>query len=201
MLSSIRKNEPEASDENKYLGLELEFDVKERPFPLEKLRDGLNRFCEHNPIMADSRWRIDNESTGLSVNRPSSSYAGELAGLMRQDLNWPDQIREITNFIQSVGGFVDEGLGLHVHLDARFWDRYLINKNLSKLVPSIEQFCSERRLRERVFGIGLYIDRGHYNTVEVRFMEANFDHERITKYINFLIENGYKEPDKVTQNA
>ncbi len=188
-MSTITKAKP--TDSRDYLGLEIEFDVPERPFPISRIKDQLDALVAENKAFKGSIWRVDHEHIAYAGDK---SFAGEIAGLMlRDDKNWPEQVRKITEFLKFIGSFVDERCGLHVHLDARNTSDRLIEENLAKLIPTIRSFCSKHRNDNPNLGSPLFDRRGRYETLEVRFMEANFDSERIIDYINFLVTNGYSK--------
>lgn len=178
-MSDRIKRKPAATSADKYVGIEIEFEMLldyEQTLRDNLDRAGLRDFCE-----------LDWECLG-------SCWGWELSILDTQ-ANYPETLNKVLAVMQDpvLGITLSNACGLHVHLDARGLSANLMKQRMIGHIQEMLSFCAAWRHNNHwcYGGDGMIPYRAGYQTLEVRYMDANLEFDRIHNYIQTLIRLAY----------
>ena len=191
-LSVVQQyKKPTTSDD--YVGIEIECMVDVNRDELDRLliKNNLHFNCK---LVGDSSIHGDNNTSGKTAIEVT---------FMAKRSNYKVALKRLTDLIKTVGGYVNESCGLHVHFDMRNSDpRVMYNRLyktqdiLMKMVekkrrnhtycrPSMESYDEQVSRSEKYTHINVATLRKH-GTIEVRLHQGTCDYDEISNWVDTL---------------
>lgn len=200
---------PKVTSKQRYIGLEIEGIVPQ--MTRQELAQGLRRLGLKNfDVVADGSIESDSGCNGCDCGSCGGETDFELR-ILTTKRGLEKKLRKVFQYLQRNGAYVNSTCGLHVHLDARYFDHRTMFKQLVDNLPRLKRLVDEERLYNNYCPLNTTndfdaippmnhmgwrenwdreaINRHSYNehkTIEVRLHEGTLDARKVTNWVNTL---------------